>query len=66
MTLDQFKPGMRVYIIIQHVPEEHLEGTAGNMWDGSDPPPIIVRFDNGVTVRVEEEHAHLFHPVPLN
>jgi len=78
MTYDELIPGIRVFIVVSSRrleaspsgasptnPEENLGGEVGQMFDG-EPPTKIVRFDNGVIVKVKEEHAHLFCREPLN
>lgn len=61
MEFKDMKPGLRVYVITQRNPEKRMGGRVGQLWGDGTPPPTIVRFDNGSTVRVAPEQAHVFH-----
>jgi hypothetical protein len=63
MTLDQFIPGVRVFLVLPD--KTKIYGTAGNGYV-SDEVVKLVRFDNNMVAKITEESAQLFQMEPLN
>jgi hypothetical protein len=64
MTLDQFKPGVRVFVYID-AHQTKMLGTAGQGWQAGGSVPIV-KFDDDNMVFVTKENARYFHLEPSN
>jgi hypothetical protein len=67
MTLNQFKPGLRVYVEVPQLSGTKYKaaGAVGNAWQAGGPKPIV-QFDNGGYVYITEQTAQHFHLEPSN